>query len=382
MDVLNVNDLILLNAHAFLDKQNEDGSFPAGHNGPYYDEELPVRNTSHILILLLKAHAISGENGFLVSARRAVEYISDEARRPMGANFWSRKNPLRDFSNGLIGPAWVIEALMYAAPYFSGLRLPELAEKVFLLHPFDKNEGVWQCVNVEGSYAPVDNTFNHQLWFAAAGAMIEGNARIAGQVDVFMDRLEGDMKIYENGLIIHLLKPHRRMKQIIKDSLRFLLGHSYQNTGINKAIAYHAFNTHGFSLLYQQRKNHQFWSSGKFRKIIGFLESDLYMRGLEHYLKDNEPDGVTLPFSKYGYAYNPVGIEVAFTAQTFPELFHTPISELVPVWLERQLGKTVNWETGFMERNTDDKITLAARINELARVDNFPLKPAGAQKKG
>jgi len=382
MEVQNVNDLILLNARAFLGKQNNDGSFPSGHNGPYFDEELPVRNTSHILILLLKAYAISGEDNFITSARRAAEYISDDARRPMGANFWARKNPLRDFSNGLIGPAWVIEALMYAAPHFGDLKLAELAEEVFLLHPFDEKEAVWQCVNVEGSHAPVDNTFNHQLWFAAVGAMIEGSSQVAGQVDTFLDNLEGSLRVYENGLIIHLLQPHRRLKPKIKDSLRFILGRSCRDIVINKAIAYHSFNTHGFSLLYQQRKNHPFWSSEKFRKIISFMETDLYVNGLEHFLRDHEPDGKTLPFSKYAYGYNPVGIEVAFTVQTFPKLFRTPVSELVPIWLERQFEKTLNQETGFMERNTDDEITLAARINELARIDNFPLKPAGAGHKG
>jgi hypothetical protein len=381
MEVQNVNDLILLNARAFLGKQNDDGSFPAGHNGPYFDDELPVRNTSHILILLLKAYIVSGEDSFLAAARRAAEYVSDDARRPMGANFWARKNPLRDFSNGLIGPAWVIEALMYAAPHFPDLKLAELAEEVFLLHPFDEKEAVWQCVNVDGSYAPVDPTFNHQLWFAAAGSMIEGCAQIASQVDAFLDSLEDNLRIYENGLIIHMLKLRRRLKPKIKDSLRFLLGRSCQNATINKAIAYHAFNTHGFSLLYRHSKNHAFWASKKFRKIIGFLESDLFVQGLEIFLRDHEPDGKTLPFSKYGYAYNPVGIEVAFTAQTFPELFHTPVSDLAPVWLERQFEKTLNRETGLMERNTDDKITLAARINELARVDNFPLKPASTQGK-
>lgn len=369
-----VDDLIIECSSAFLARQREDGSFPAGHNGPYYDEQLPVRNTSHILILLLKAYNISGDARYLKSARRAAEYIADEARRPMGANFWSRKNPVRDFSNGLIGPAWIIEALTYASGYFEDLELNQLAVDVFLLHPFNPQEGVWQSVNVDGSHGPVDDTFNHQLWFAAAGGMIAGNPEISRQVGVFMDHLDANLGIYGNGLIIHSLKPRHKLKRVVKDTLRFIRGRAYTNTVINKAITYHAFNTYGFSLLFEHAKDHAFWSSDKFKKILRFLESDLYVEGLDYFLTDREPDGVTLPFSKYGYAYNPPGIEVVYTIQSFPEHFKVSPEAVAGSWLDRQLRKTFNWDTGFMEMNTDDPVTLASRIYELARVNNYQLK--------
>ena len=378
---MDVHDLIVNCATSFLKRQKEDGSFPAGHNGPYYDAELPIRNTSHVLILLLKAYSLTGDDRFIKQARRAAEYIQDNGRRPMGANFWSRKTPARDFSNGLIGPAWIIEALTYAAPYFEDLGLRELAEDVFLLHPFNPDKGVWQCVNVDGSHAPVDNTFNHQLWFAAAGNMISGNSTIEKQVEIFMDRLDDNLGIYRNGLIIHHLKTHyrskvkvkRRLKLKIKDSLHFFRGDAYLDTVINKAIAYHAFNTHGFALLYERHKDHPFWSSGKFRKIIRFIESDLYSKGLNHFLHDKEYNGVALPFSKYGYAYNPPGIEVAYTAQTFEKYFKARADEIAPMSLNNQLERTFNWDTGFMERNCDDKYTLASRIYEMVYLKNYPL---------
>lgn len=373
---MQVHDLIIKCASAFLARQQADGSFPAGHNGPYYDEELPVRNTSHALILLLKASAISGEDRFLHSARHAAGYIADAARRPMGANFWSRKNPPRDFANGLIGPAWVIEALMYADGYFSDMGLGRLAAEVFLLHPFRAHEGVWQSVNVDGSHGPVDDTFNHQLWFAAVGSMITGNAEIHRQVKTFMEHLDTNLGIFENGLIIHGLKPRLPVKRRIKDALRFLGGHAFTSAPINKAIAYQAFNTYGFALLFEATQDQPFWSSVKFRKLVKFLESDLYVRGLDFFLTDNEPDGLTLPFSKYGYAYNPPGFEVAYTIQTFPQYFKRPVEEAAGWWIDRQLERTFDFKTGFMERNTDDPVTLASRTYELARVDNYRLKSA------
>lgn len=378
---MNVHDLIVHCATSFLKRQNEDGSFPAGHNGPYHDIELPIRNTSHILILLLHAYTLTGDDRFIKQARDAAEYIKDDERRPMGANFWSRKTQGRDCSNGLIGPAWIIEALTFADPYFEDLGLRELAAGVFLLHPFNADKGVWQCVNVDGSHAPVDNTFNHQLLFAAAGSMIQGDKAIEEQVQTFMNRLNRNLGIYRNGLIIHHLKTHymsniklkHRLKLKAKNSLHFFRGDAYVDTVINKAIAYHAFNTRGFALLYKHYKDNPFWSSEIFRKIIGFIESDLYSKGLNHFLHDRGSEGLVLPFNKYGYAYNPPGIEVAHTVQTFEKYFKSTADEIAPMSLNNQLEKTFNWDTGFMDRNTDDKFTLASRIYEIVYLKNYPL---------
>ena len=73
--MLYVNDLIVMSAQSFLRQQGKDGEFMAGHNGPYYDEELPNRNTAHVMILLLKAYLITQEEKFLDGAFRALSYI-------------------------------------------------------------------------------------------------------------------------------------------------------------------------------------------------------------------------------------------------------------------------------------------------------------------
>ncbi len=128
-----------------------------------------------------------------------------------------RNNPEKDFSNGLIGQAWVIEALDYAARKLGDDRLVKLAEDVFLRHPFDERKGRWQVVNVDGSYDPVDMTFNHQLWFAAAGSFLKENSRIRQQVRRFMDTLDTNLEIYDNGLIVHALGSLNRRQQPIKE---------------------------------------------------------------------------------------------------------------------------------------------------------------------
>jgi hypothetical protein len=46
-----LHDIIKSAAHYSLVVQREDGSFPPGHNGPYFNPEIPIRNTGRWLII-------------------------------------------------------------------------------------------------------------------------------------------------------------------------------------------------------------------------------------------------------------------------------------------------------------------------------------------
>lgn len=376
---MNLTYIIIGSAESLIPLQKKDGSFPPGHNGPYYDKELPLRNTGHILMLLLKAYKLSGKDVYLKAALRALSYITAGERRPMGATFWVRNNPQKDFSNGLIGQAWVIEALAYAAQGLGDDSLNKLAEEVFLLHPFDETTGRWQVVNVDGSYDPVDMTFNHQLWFAAAGSFLQGNEVVKEQVQQFMDKLDSNLQVYDNGLIVHSLggSGHekqsfkKRLKQLIKAQLLERGKALYENEVINKAIGYHAFNTYGFSLLYSNTKGHRFWKSKTFSRILDFLLTDLFSDGLDHFVANSAQKGKILPFNRFGYSYNPPGFEVALTAQTFKEHFGGDYEKLIGVWLGRQIEKTFDPKSKLMNRQTDDGVTLAARIYEAVRLKEY-----------
>ena len=375
---MNVKEIIIGSAGSLLRTQRQDGSIPPGHNGPYYDEELPLRNTAHMLILLLKAHELTDENVYQDATLRTLEYITASERRPMGATFWVRKNPEKNFSNGLIGQAWVIEALVYAAKYLGDDRLKGMAEEVFLLHPFDEKMARWRIVNVDGSYGPVDMTFNHQLWFAAAGSFLSGNPHVKERIQNFLDKLDVNLETYGNGLIVSKLGGNLsskslkgRVKQLLKAQLLEKEKVSPMNEVINKAIGYHAFNTYGFGLLYQNTKDHGFWKSAVFFKILEFLLSDLYREGLGHFVPDVAGKGKMLPFNRFGYPYNPPGIEVAFTVQTFNEHFGNGYKKLIGMWLNRQMERTFDVDSGLMNRQTDDGATLAVRMYEAVRLSEY-----------
>ena len=41
----------------------------------------------------------------------------------------------------------------------------DTAKELIKLHLYNSREGLWNILNVDGSYGPIDYTFNHQLWF-------------------------------------------------------------------------------------------------------------------------------------------------------------------------------------------------------------------------
>lgn len=380
---MTVFELMERGAWAFLDRQLPDGSFPPGHNGPYYDQELPVRNTAHVMMLLLRVHEITGEPKFRDAALLALGYLTAAERRPMGAAYWMRENPQKDFSNGLIGPAWIIEALVFAGRALEDSRLTDLAGTLFLLHPFDPSTARWETVNVDGSYAGVDRTFNHQLWFAAAGGLLRSNGLIAERVERFLDALGNNLKVYPNGLIMHPLGGISRLgvRGEIKRFAKRLAKRSNSkpvDPVVNKAIGYHAFNTYAFGLLSESFPGHRFWSSERFGRLVGFLKDPDYLDGLGVFCGAGGGNGKTLPFNRFGYPYNPPGIEVAFTVQSYGSFFGDEGPRLISEWMGRQLELTFDSQVGLMVRNTDDPATLSARVYEAVRLEDHAILGSGA----
>ena len=373
---MNLYDILIQSATAALSLQDsEQGYMPPGHNGSYHDPETPVRNTAHWLITFLKAYDISGEWKFLEGAKQAVKYLCSSDIRPMGATFWHRKNPNKDFCNGLMGQAWTIEALTIAA---ENLEIPELltiAEQVFLLHPIDHVSGGWRCVGVDGSYLGVDYTFNHQLWFAASGGLLAKTGQsceVDQQVRQFLDGLTTLFEVHSYGLIRHMMpfklfsiekKSQVLLKQArqLKKPQVFMQEKEYLR---KKEVGYHGFNMYAFALLKQAYPEHVFWKSSKFLSTLNFIHSDYYTREIQT--------------SKYGFPYNPPGFEIPFTLKTFHPDSQSQAEQ--SRWISQQLNASYNFETDLMNKNTDDLMTHAARIYEATRLDNLPLDSTILQK--
>lgn len=356
---MTLKEFILKTSEVRLNLQSHNGSMPPGHNGPYKDPETPVRNTAHWCITFLKAYQISDNQQFLDVAVKCGEYLRSNEARPMGSVFFCRINPEKDFANGLVGQAWAIEALVELFKATSEKKYIELAVEVFLMHPYDDYYHGWIRRNVDGSHNGFDKTFNHELWFAAAGAMlIEFSEDIESQVKDFMQSVNNHLEIYKDGCIRHkgmfLMKSSR---EVLKGTLRKCLEKpSVRKYMRMKSIGYHGFNLYAFALLKRELPDHSFWSSDKFIKTLKFANSEKFKK--------------ELPDSKYGFPYNPPGFEMAFAFQEFEFLTEEEIAE----WVSWQIKTCFNFDTNLMtEGGTFDKNTAAARIYEATRLKNYTL---------
>lgn len=342
-------NLIIDSAYRALERQNRDDSMPSGHNGPYLDEETPARNTGHWIITFLKVYEITGDKKFLDAARKGTAFLSSKQACPKDATFYHRKNPKKDFCNGLIGQAWSIESLSVSSKYFK--EVFNLAKTVFLKHPFNEKTGLWERVEIDGKNKGVDETFNHQLWFAAAGGLLAGQDRdISRIVEIFMDKMPDNLQLYQSGLIVHNVKA-----RTFKGMAKRILSKKNNKETVSKAIGYHQFNLYAFALLKRCYPGHFFWNSEKFQKLLKFIECDDFKKGLEN--------------NKYGFDYNAAGIETAYALSVLKE----NSENLQKYWLEKQFQRNYDFNGKMLHRNTSDPETLSARIYEATRLPDLTI---------
>jgi len=357
-----LSDIILQSARSGLALQSDRGTFPPGHNGPYYDKETPVRNTSHWLITMLKAYKLSGKNLFKNSAYKAAEYLTTSEARPMKATFLSRLNPEKDFCNGLIGQAWVIEALILASQILEDYRYKKLAKTVFLTHPFNYEIGLWRIVNIDGSYRSYDMTFNHQLWFAAVGGMIDSkpDSRIGKRVIRFLDCAQKNhLMASRSGRIQHAIvdSPTRKVLRNYFNFIFHPLKSKTQKTEIiQKEIGYHAFNLYAFAILKEIFTEHSIWKAKKIFSILEYINNIEFKKGIEN--------------NRFAYPYNPPGFEVGYSLQVFKNK-NADIEKDIRWWVKQQLISTYDEEKKLLKINTEDSNTLSARFYEVTRIHNI-----------
>ena len=170
----------------------KQGYILPGHNGPYIDQETPVRNTSHWLILFGYMYLKTKDEKYYDAVVKSADFLINPINRPEDATFYCRNKEGKDQSNGLIGQAWTIEALAEAYKVTNKMIYLDTAIEVFLLHPFDKKAGLWKVVETNGVIKSFDMTFNHQLWFAMSGAILlslKPNDKIKQNLECFFSRL-------------------------------------------------------------------------------------------------------------------------------------------------------------------------------------------------
>lgn len=345
------SDLFINIAKIACDRQDSHvGSMPAGHNGPYIDPETPVRNTSHWLQTFIRAYQLSNDESFLKAAQKCSDYlIGPDAPRTKNV-YHHRTKEGKDSCNGLIGPAWTIEALERAYVLFGDKKSFSIACEYFLAHPFSETTLLWRRVEPDGIVLAEDMTFNHQLWFCAAGAILarHGNRSIRDQVFAFLDNIDKRLGVAPSGRIEH---PIWRRKEKIKREIKRFVRPEFVKDLLLKEVGYHSFNLYAFALLYQQIPEHLFWETKKWKKILNYQGHREYISMIDQ--------------SRYGFPYNPPGFELPFVNSVFDRSTDFPVSD--KEWLEKQVNFLLDRKNWWFSCSNKDPETLTARLYECSR---------------
>lgn len=346
-------------------------NFPVlpGTNGPHQHRETPVRNYSHWIITLLNLYKWTGKSDYYEKALELASIFFDKQFFPNQKTYVIREHPGKDRCNGLIGQAWVLEALVELYVHTKKSEFLELAISVAESHQFNTKVGLWHAMEPDGNLLGIDPTFNHQLWFAYAVAPLRKySTKIAFELRLFLKNLPVNLTLIKpSNLIFHpidrnLSSPDSSiMLKARRYAGAFLRNYSGQRRKIDYAeeweqvsVGYHVFNLYAFSLLRLDFPEHDFWQSRRFKDAANAMFDASFIRKL----KDNP----------YGYAYNAPGFEVPVAAHFLSDVLGDIAHDWTNYFFNSQIQKTYDASKKSFSRNTPDPATLTARIYELTRL--------------
>ena len=337
-----------------------------GCNGPWRNPATPVRNSAHWLITFAWAYEQTGEAHYRHRVGQLADYLISAKARPAGYAFECFTAHPSSRANGLIGQAWVMEALIRATEATGNPHYLEIAREVWLQHSFDEDSRLWCGLEPDGAVQPVHRTLNQQVWFAAMGAHLATptHPHIQRRVEQFMQTVEQHMMLYPSGLLgMHIATAssrHSRWKAVglrlrawVRRWLRPSRSYPYFDE-LTCSVGYHAFTLYGFGLLKQSMPEHPLWRSPKLHKALQWSCSAAYKRALRR--------------NPFATGYNPAGFEVPYVQAVFEVLPPSQLMEEARWWLHEQVRRHFNPATGRFDRNTPDAATLTSRIYEATRL--------------
>lgn len=347
-----------------------------GVNGPYYDAETEVRNMAHWCVAFSSIYKDTKDDLFLNATIKLADAILDSSSYYDIGVYKCREKKTSDEVNGVIGPAWIIEGLISAAYITRDNRYYDRALKIFKVIPFNNTLGIWKRLNTENKVLTVDTTFNHQLWMAAAGAMIvsyRDDVQIRNQLDRFISRLNKNMTIRRNGRIAHFTLNDQNgfigyFGQIYRDITNDIKEALGRPSLAYKEAGYHTFNLYGFAILKDYYPGDiSFFNTIKFRQTIEYTKSSEYLNAIcspDRSLDEtNVQSKLNVGFNVFSFSYNSPAFELPRIYKTFSSFDDTEAS-ICDNLAAKQIEYTYASENDSFSKNTDDPITLTTRIYE------------------
>ncbi len=353
-----------------------NGILYGGINGPYDDPETKVRNLAHLCIM----------TSIEIMTYKKSEYVpllnkmGDElmSLRDESGLYVMRQKAGKDICNGVIGHAWVNEALIYLWRVTNDDVYIDIAVDLSKRHAFNATIGLWGRPGQEATDDTIDYTFNHQLWYAATLAELNEAVHIStfeDQLDIFLEKLRFNFSTTKDGKVSHSI--YRRLgtanslKQMVKKDLNTVKEKMNKPSLAYKEEGYHVFNMMAFARLYRLYRKHSFFTSKEFKNAKNYMYSQKLLDGLEN--KSIEMDsslhnGITVDEEKtlniYGYTYNVPGFEILYVDEIFGGGLENPI---VKQCRSRQFEYTYDDSTEKFGAMCHDKITINYRVYEYYR---------------
>lgn len=333
-------------------RQNSDGSFVSGNNGPHGDKETEVRTTSHMLHALctLIEH---GYEQYRVPANSAADFLLSDKARPMNASFWCRVNPHKDFCNGLIGQAWVVESLFKAAKVLNRNDCFNISKNVLEQHYWNEKHSAWHTLNVDGSNGKICQTFNQQLWFASLALELKDTSHIFKHAVDFVQNVLPRVELYDDGVIYHDSIAYIRTYGLLTtsnlvDKLKRLKKKQKMDLQRLRSVGYHGFNLVALKKIREILPSETFWNSEKFKKISDVVKRKKFKNDL----LDN----------KFSYPYNQSGFEIAYFLKDGIE------DKNYQYYVKKNLDFILEEKGNLIVKESMDKINSVARIYEIGRL--------------
>ncbi|NYB74511.1 hypothetical protein HZF24_10225 [Sedimentibacter hydroxybenzoicus DSM 7310] len=365
-------DLIVNSATRGLELQYKNGSFPKGKNGPWKDNDTYMRTTAHWAQLLYKAYLITTEDKYLRGALRACNYLIDDENRPNNFTFLCRISDTKDNCNGLIGQAWTLEPLIQIGIKEKKDEYINISKNLLERIPFNKEQYLWETIDVDDTNRGCHRTINQQLWISVMslilGDYLKDDTLINNSTNFFLGLSRNIEWLEYEGLIKHTTnKRDNFLKNIIKKAvLKEKVKASTKEMQV-LSNGYLSFILHGFALAYDYCSEYSFWQDASLYNII---------KQAYNFLDNRFPFGYLESDKGFRWAYNPVGIEMAYATQVFDKYISIKdTSEKTEKWLSLQISGYYDFNNNLMNRNTIDQNILSSRLYESINLKNIEIKP-------
>lgn len=329
---------------------SEDIAFmPGGVNGPYFDLETPVRNTTHWLITFSVLYQLDQKKDYKKTALQLCNFLLQNKQYREKLFYIHRQKEGKDVSNGVIGQAWVVEALAVAGKIFDINEAKQLAVECANSLDFVNKTGAWERPELQGYKSQIDYTLNHQLWFAAAKAQaLQGEPN--PDIETFLTALDsGAFRIRKTGQIRHLFYANS-VKGLLLQGRYKLIENRNRNHIFEKEAGYHLYNLHPLARLKHFYPDHDFFQNKWFLKAIRYTATQQFRKSQMN--------------NMYSYPYNAPAFESPLVFLVFKDNFDEDLESTIQYFIDKQIELTYDSTSKWFNRHNPDSLTLSARIYE------------------